>query len=107
MKKSITNYLYALSENDYDILFEIISLKYRKFIQLYWMLRDFSDNIVGLRYKEKTEKEILKITVTFSGITTKEVEKKLLEDLSDSDEVKIKTTKKEIHIEINREERDG
>ena len=107
MKKSITNYLYALSENDYNILYEIMSLKYRKFIQLYWMLKDFSDNIVGLRYKEKTEKEKLKITVIFSGIDAKDVERQIIKNLSDSDEVKTKATKKEICIEIYREERDA
>lgn len=53
MKKSMTNYLYALSEDDMDVLYEIIAMKYRKFIRLYWLLKDFSDNIIKLKYKEK------------------------------------------------------
>ena len=66
MKKSMTDYLYALSENDEEVLYEIIGTKYRKFIRVYWLLKEFSDNITFLKYKEKTEKNKLKISVSFS-----------------------------------------
>ena len=70
MKKSITDYLYALSENSYDDLYDIMSKKYRKFIRIYWLLKDYSDNIIMLKYKEKSESDKLKISVTFSGVNT-------------------------------------
>ena len=68
MKKSITDYLYALSEDNHDKLFEIMSGKYRKFIRIYWLLKDYSDNIIFLKYKEKSDKDKLQISATFSGI---------------------------------------
>ena len=64
MKKSMTDYLYALSENSYDDLYDIMSKKYRKFIRIYWLLKDYSDNIIMLKYKEKSESDKLKISVT-------------------------------------------
>lgn len=96
----MTDYLYALSENDDDILYEILSKKYRKFIRIYWLLKEFSDNITFLKYKEKTEKEKLKITVSFSGIDAKDVASKLRLCTTDSDEIDIKTHKNNIDIEI-------
>lgn len=50
MKKSMSEYIKTLSENDFSILEEIIQCKYRKFIKLYWMLRDHSDLIVDMNY---------------------------------------------------------
>lgn len=64
MKKSMSDYLCALSENNYDILYDIMSVKYRKFIRIYWLLKDYSDIITGLSYKEKSNKDVLKISVS-------------------------------------------
>lgn len=94
MKKSMTNYLYALSEDDMDVLYEIIAMKYRKFIRLYWLLKDFSDNIIKLKYKEKTELNVLKIVVVFSNIDVDKICKKLNSNLDDSDNITIESTKK-------------
>ena len=106
MKKSMTDYLYALSENSYDILYEIISEKYRKFIRIYWLLKEFSDNIIMLKYKEKTEKEKLKISVSFSGINANDVADKLRSCITDSDEIQIGVNKNNIDIEIYKVEFD-
>ena len=104
MKKSMTNYLYALSEDDMDVLYEIIAMKYRKFIRLYWLLKDFSDNIIKLKYKEKTELNVLKIVVVFSNIDVDKICKKLNSNLDDSDNITIESTKNEINIKILKDE---
>ena len=104
MKKSMTNYLYALSEDDMDVLYEIIAMKYRKFIRLYWLLKDFSDNIIKLKYKEKTELNVLKIVVVFSNIDVDKICKKLTSNLDDSDNITIESTKNEINIKILKDE---
>ena len=104
MKKSMTNYLYALSEDDMDVLYEIIAMKYRKFIRLYWLLKDFSDNIIKLKYKEKTELNVLKIVVVFSNIDVDKICKKLNSNLDDSDNITIESTKNEISIKILKDE---
>ena len=100
----MTNYLYALSEDDMDVLYEIIAMKYRKFIRLYWLLKDFSDNIIKLKYKEKTDLNVLKIVVVFSNIDVDKICKKLTSNLDDSDNITIESTKNEINIKILKDE---
>lgn len=107
MKKSMTDYLYALSENSYDTLYDIISTKYRKFIRVYWLLKDYSDNIIGLKCKEKTEKDKLKITVSFSGLDVDKVADKLRSCMDESDEIYIKVHKSSIDIDIHKTEFDA
>ena len=63
----MVEYISVLSENKIDLLEEIIKHKYKKFTELYWMLKDYSNYISSLKYKS-TKKEILKIEVKFSGI---------------------------------------
>ena len=106
MKKSITDYLYALSENDYDSLYEIISQKYRKFVRVYWLLKEYSDNIIAFKYKEKTDKDKLKITASFSGIDVDKVAKKIRKCIDESEEIYVTVQKNEIDIEIHKPEKD-
>jgi hypothetical protein len=68
MNPSLSEYLYVVAEDDFDKLHEIFSYKYRKFITAYWLLKDFSDYIVGLKYKDKDAKNTLKLTITVAGI---------------------------------------
>lgn len=102
----MSDYLYALSENSYDSLYEIISLKYRKFIRVYWLLRDYSDNIIELKCKEKSDKDRLKISVSFSGIDVNEVANKLRLCIDDSDEINISVSKNGIELDIFKSEKD-
>ena len=102
----MTDYLYALSEDSYEILYEIMSLKYRKFIRVYWLLKDFSDNIVVLKYEENSDNDILKISVTFFGIDASKVANKLRALIDDSDEIYIDIHKDNIVIDIHKCESD-
>ena len=102
----MTDYLYALSENSYDTLYEIMSLKYRKFIRIYWLLKDYSDNIIALQYKEKSDKDRLKIAVTFSGIDTDKVADNLRLCIDASDEIHINVNNDNIDIDIFKSEFD-
>ena len=107
MKKSITDYLYALSEDSYENLYEIINNKYRKFIRIYWLLKDYSDYITFLKYKEKSEKDKLQISVTFSGIDNiDELASKLRTCIDDSEEIYIGVHKNNIDIDILKSEVD-
>ena len=106
MKKSISDYLYALSENSYDILYDIMSSKYRKFIRIYWLLKDYSDNIIALKYKEKTDKDRLKICVSLSGLDAEEVANKLRACIDNSDEIDISVHKCDIDLDIYKSESD-
>jgi hypothetical protein len=106
MKKSMTAYLYALTEDSYDDLYDIISTKYRKFKRAYQLLKEYSDNIIMLKYKEKTEKDKLKITVTFASIDVEKIANKLRSQIIDSDEVYIEVDKNDIDISIHGSESD-
>ena len=108
MKKSMTDYLCMLSDNNYDTLYEIIRLKYRKFIRIYWLLKDYSENITVLKYKEKTDKDRLKITVSFSDIDMDSVANKIRSCIdNDSDEIYIDIHKNDIDIDIFKNEFDA
>lgn len=102
----MTDYLYALSENSYDILYDIMSSKYRKFIRVYWLLKDYSDNITALKCKEKTDKDKLKIRVSLSGLDAEEVANKIRLCLDNSDEIDINVNKNNIDIDIFKNEFD-
>lgn len=66
MKKSMIDYISVLTEKDYDTLEDIISNKYKKFITLYWILRDFSSYIAMLQYK-KSSPDTMSIVIRFAG----------------------------------------
>ena len=104
MKKSMTDYLYALSENNCDELYEILCHNYRKFIRIYWLLKEFSENIIFLKCKEKTENDKLKISISFSGIKANDVADKLRLSITNSDEIEISTHKDKMEIEIHKKE---
>ena len=102
----MTDYLYALSENSYDNLYDIISSKYRKFIRVYWLLKDYSDNIVALKCTEKTDKDKLKIRVSLSGLDATDVANQLRLCIDNSDEIYINVHNNNIDIDIFKTEFD-
>lgn len=66
MKKSMMNYISVLTEEDYDTLEDIIANKYKKFVTLYWILREFSSYIAMLQYK-KSSPDTMSIQIRFAG----------------------------------------
>ena len=105
MKKSITDYLYALSDDSYETLYEIMNNNYRKFIRIYWLLKDYSDFITFLKFKEKTDKDRLRIDVTFSGIdNVNKLAGKLRTCIDTSEEIYIDVHKNIIEIDIIKRE---
>jgi hypothetical protein len=106
MKKSMTDYLYALTESNFDDLYDIIGTKYRKFKKAYKLLKEYSDNIIMLKYKEKEEKDKLKITVTFTSVDVDVIASDLRSCVTDSDEIYIDVYKNDIDISIHGVESD-
>lgn len=107
MKKNMSSYLYALSESNYDILEEIFCYKYRKFRKIYWLLKEYSDFIVGLKYDDNPNRDYLKISIKFSGINTKDVVNNLQGHIEDMDNATIVNNKKDLFIEIMNNEGDA
>lgn len=103
MKKTMSNYITTLSDNDFSVLEDIIVYKYKKFIELYWLLKSYSDYISILKYVEAPE-DVLKIEVSLSGIDIEKVLKKLQKKIEDSDTILISNNSKKIFIEIDKSE---
>ena len=99
----MVEYASALSDNKFDILKELIQKKYKKFVYLYWLLKDFSDNIAQLKYKNSSH-ELLKIEVKISGLNIDDVMNTLVEQVEEEESVLIWNEKNRIHIEITKEE---
>ena len=99
----MVEYASALSDNKFDILKELIQKKYKKFVYLYWLLKDFSDNIAQLKYKNSSH-ELLKIEVKISGLNIDDVMNTLMDQVEEEESVLIWNEKNRIHIEITKEE---
>ena len=53
-------YITELSDNDFEVLEEIFIEKYNKFIHLYWLLKEYSENISQLQYNSSSKDELNK-----------------------------------------------
>lgn len=101
MKKSMPEYLSALSDNNFEVLEEIIDEKFNEFRQLYWLISDYSDYITSLSYKER-KNDSLKVDLTLTKLKIDKVMQQLSEAVQDDARVLIRNEKKVIHIEIRK-----
>ena len=99
MKKSMPAYITELSGNDFEVLENIFLYKYQKFIQLYWMISNYNDNITQMQYNQSDNDE-LHIEFKVSQIKPNKVVQELESELDDSDGISIWISKKVIHISI-------
>lgn len=103
MKKSMPEYISALSDNNYEILEEIMEKKFHKFRQLYWLIKDYSDYTSSLSYKV-TKHDVLKVDMTLEKLKVEKVMEKLSDSIPDGANILIWNDKKVIHIEISKNE---
>jgi hypothetical protein len=99
MKCTIPEYAITLSNNDFSILEDIFENKYKKFIEVFFIISNHSDYIEKLTYF-KTKKEKLKICVDVKKSKVEKVYEKILEKISDKKNISVKNNDNEIHIEI-------
>ena len=104
MQKSIRQYLYALTGSDYNLLFDLLSYRYKKFIEVYWLLKRYSENIIDIYYDNNEEKNTLLISASFSDIPASEVATYIKKNAVNKKEIKIKSDKEELLIKIKKEE---
>lgn len=97
MHSSMPAYITELSDNDFDILEEIFIDKYQKFIQLYWLLKEYSDNIARLQYNNSDKNE-LNISMKIVNIKPDVIISELSENIDDGDDITIYNNKKIIQI---------
>lgn len=103
MKKSMPEYIATLSDNDFDILEEIFLDKYDKFLNVYWLIRDYSDYITTLKYK-KTSKETLKIEFTVTKLSVDKVINEINSNIKSDSNVEVSKDSKIIKIKITKDE---
>lgn len=88
---------------DFDNLESLFMDRYFEFISVYWLLRDFSDDIDSLNYDDNNDKYGLKIKVKIKKSKTKDVVDKLISEANeciDSENITITGDKKVIKIHI-------
>ena len=103
MKQNMPEYITVLSNNNYDVFEEIFLDKYEKFIELFWLIKNFSDNTKTLKYKT-TKKNILKIELVVENISAKEVLSSIKKKIKGRDNIKAVLKNDVINIEICSEE---
>ena len=102
MRNSLVEYVRNMSNDDYDILTEIIDRKYRKFIKLYFLLEEYSEDIKSLDYHQ-TEDNLLKIDLKVSKGSIKDLFEMLTSN-NNNENILISSHKSYIHIEIYEDE---
>lgn len=80
MKASLSEYMKELSGNELSILEEVISKKYRKFMNFFNLIREYSEDISSLKYNF-TEKNILDIDLLMKTTKKREIREELIEEL--------------------------
>ena len=90
-------YITELSGDDFEILEEIFIDKYQKFIQLYWLLKGYSENISKLQYNSSDKNE-LNISVKIMNIKPDVIITELSDNIDDGDDITIWNNKKLIQI---------
>jgi hypothetical protein len=103
MKKSMPEFITALSDNNFEVLEEIIEDKYTQFSQLYWLIKAYSDYITSLSYKV-TKKEKLKVEMTVTKLNINKVLEEMQKNIPDNSDILIWNNKRIIHIEITKDE---
>lgn len=93
------SYICAMSEGDIDVLEEIFIDKYFEFIDLYWMLRDYSEDISTITY-DKKKKDSLCIKFTLCKLNPEDIVRELKS--SHNDNVKVSRNKEKIQVIINK-----
>lgn len=71
MKANLPDFISTLSENQFEILDELITDKYAECIEMYWMIRNYADYITELTYNQKKHSVSLNLTVKLKGIKSK------------------------------------
>lgn len=104
MKKSLTEYVSALTGTDMEAFEDIIVTKYKKFLKFYEIIKEYSDNVTELEY-EFSDDNTLSVNVSFDK-DIKIDKDELISDMESSGYVveKSKIKSKKIKLKITYDE---
>lgn len=80
MKPDLVEYICALSNNQLEIVDEILVKKYKKFISFFELIRDYGDDITDLIYN-LSDVNTLDVTITMRGKVKKDISDEMKTDL--------------------------
>lgn len=107
MKKEMSDYINGMTENNLETLEQIITLQYRKFIQFYKLVEEYSGIITKVKYEfiSPSSLDVLLVLNTKRDLSNlkKELEKSMEKSKYDGS---VKVVKKNIFISIILEESD-
>ena len=99
MLMTMPSYVCAMSEGDIDVLEEIFIEKYSEFVDCYWMLKQYSEDIKTLSY-DKKKKDALSIKFTLDKLNPEDIVHELRK-VSD-DRIKITRSREKIQLVISK-----
>lgn len=100
-------YINELSGNDFEVLEELFIDKYNKFIHLYWLLKEYSENIANLQYNNSSKDE-LNISMKVVNIKPSSIIEELSNSIDSDEAITIWNHKSKIQICIkDKEEEDS
>ena len=100
MKASLSEYMKALSGNQFSILEEIISSKYRKFMLFFDLIKEYSKDIDKMRYNF-TDESTLDIELGMKNSIKRSLKEDLISEmLSSGYEVKSEISGKKMKLTI-------
>lgn len=80
MKPDLIEYICALSDNQLDVVDEILVKKYKKFINFFELVRDYGDDIADLTYN-LSDDNTLDVIITMRGKVKKDINDGMKTDL--------------------------
>lgn len=80
MKPDLIEYICALSDNQLDVVDEILVKKYKKFINFFELVRDYGDDIAVLTYN-LSDDNTLDVIITMRGKVKKDINDEMKTDL--------------------------
>ena len=91
----------SLSNDDYDLLEDLFNAKYRKCLIIYRLIKEYSDSIESLYYKESGE-NILKIEILTNKSSVKDIVKSM--NNKKNRNISIHSSSNKIKIELEMDE---
>lgn len=101
MKKDVVDYMNELTSSNLNSLEQLISLQYRKFIQFYRLVKDYSDIITKVKYEFNSPSSLDVVLIFDTKRDLKDIKKELISSMEKSKyNGSIKVVKKSIYMSI-------
>ena len=84
MKKSLTDYISALTGTSVETFEDLIGNKYRKFLNFFEIVKDYSEYIKTMEYEFTENGDTLSVKITFTKDVALDDKKELINEMKES-----------------------